>query len=161
MPKSPQTPIMSHLPLGRVWGNDRRVQQTPTRGLPGAQTPCPQEAPSGTPTNVLFGSGNYNQCAEKPAGLCDDPPWERVGSKTAAPVKEGYHRAYLPGGRKVLTGAKTSKGASRQRKSMCKGPGGCKVLQLQLQALLLIITLSQLTLAENAMDHAPCPQLYV
>lgn len=114
---------MSHLLLGRVWGNDRRVQQTPPRGLPGAQTPCPQEAPSGTPRNVLCGSGNYNQCAEKPAGLYDDPPWERVRSKTTAQVKEGYHRAYLPGGsgrtRKVLTSAKTSQGSPHTKGRAC------------------------------------------
>ena len=133
--------------------------------MPGAQTPCPQEAPSGTPRNVLCGPGNYNQCAEKPAGLYDDLPWEGGRSKTAAQVREGYHRAYLPGRsgrmRKFLTGAKTSQGLLMPKEEHVQRPRGCKALQLQLQPLLLIITISRLTLVENAMDQAPCPQLYV
>lgn len=156
---------MSHLVVGRVWDNDRLGQQTRPGGLPAAQTPFPQEAPSGTPRNVLCGPGSYSQCAEKPAGRSDDLPWEGGRSKTAAQVREGYHRAYLPGGsgrmRKFPTGAKTSQGLLASKEEHVQRPRGCKVLQLQIQPLLLIITISQLTLVENAMDQAPCPQLYV
>lgn len=81
------------------------------------------------------------------------------------PKSEGYHRACLPGGsgrmRKFPTGAKTSQGAPRVKGRACAKAQGLQVLQLQIQPLLLIITISQLTLVENAMDQAPCPQLYV
>lgn len=63
--------------------------------------------------------------------------------------------------RKFPTGAKTSQGLLVSKEEHVQRPRGCKVLQLQIQPLLLIITISQLTLVENAMDQAPCSQLYV